>query len=66
MDDSSFARLNATNAGRPEIRAGRTEMILHPSMTGMAEDVLITPETDANAERRSSHTKMSMDTGHPT
>ncbi len=41
MDDRSFARLNAINAGRPEIMAGRTEMVLYPGMTGMAENVFI-------------------------
>ena len=40
MDDRSFERLNATNAGRPDIMAGRTEMTLYPGMTGMAENVL--------------------------
>jgi hypothetical protein len=28
MDDRSFQRLNATNARRPDIMAGRTEMTL--------------------------------------
>ena len=41
MDDRSFERLNATNAGRPDIMAGRTEMVLYPGMTGMAENVFI-------------------------
>lgn len=41
MDDRSFERLNATNAGRPDIMAGRTEMILYPGMTGMAENVFL-------------------------
>jgi arylsulfatase len=41
MDDRSFQRLNATNAGRPDIMAGRTEMILYPGMVGMAENVFI-------------------------
>ena len=41
LDDRSFQRLNATNAGRPDIMAGRTEMTLYPGMTGMAENVFI-------------------------
>ena len=41
MDDRSFERLNATTAGRPDIMAGRTEMVLYPGMTGMAENVFI-------------------------
>ena len=41
MDDRSFQRLNATNAGRPDIMAGRDEMILYPGMKGMAENVFI-------------------------
>ena len=41
MDDRSFERLNATNAGRPDIMAGRKEMTLYPGMTGMAENVFI-------------------------
>jgi arylsulfatase A-like enzyme len=41
MDDRSFQRLNATNAGRPDIMAGRDEMILYPGMTGMAENVFV-------------------------
>jgi arylsulfatase A-like enzyme len=41
MDDRSFQRLNATNAGRPDIMAGRTEMVLYAGMTGMAENVFI-------------------------
>ena len=41
MDDRSFERLNATNAGRPDIMAGRTEMVLYAGMTGMAENVFI-------------------------
>ena len=41
MDDRSFERLNATTAGRPNIMAGRTEMVLYPGMTGMAENVFI-------------------------
>jgi arylsulfatase len=41
MDDRSFARLNAINAGRPEIMAGRDEMLLYPGMRGMAENVFI-------------------------
>ena len=41
MDDRSFARLNATNAGRPDIMAGRTEVTYYAGMTGMAENVFI-------------------------
>ncbi len=41
MDDRSFARLNATNAGRPDIMAGRTEITYYAGMTGMAENVFI-------------------------
>jgi arylsulfatase A-like enzyme len=41
MDDRSFQRLNATNAGRPDIMAGRTEVTYYPGMTGMAENVFI-------------------------
>ena len=41
MDDRSFQRLNATNAGRPDIMAGRTEMTLYPGMTGMGENAFI-------------------------
>jgi len=41
MDDRSFQRLNAVNAGRPDIMAGRTEMTLYSGMTGMAENVFI-------------------------
>jgi hypothetical protein len=41
MDDRSFQRLNATNAGRPDIMAGRTEMVLYAGMAGMAENVFI-------------------------
>ena len=38
MDDRSFERLNATNAGRPDIMAGRTEVTYYAGMTGMAEN----------------------------
>jgi arylsulfatase len=41
MDDRSFQRLNATNAGRPDIMGDRKEMILYPGMGGMAENVFI-------------------------
>jgi len=42
MDDRSFERLNATKAGRPDIMAGRTEMVLYAGMTGMAEKFIDT------------------------
>lgn len=41
LDDRSFERLNATNAGRPDIMGDRTEMLLYEGMGGMAENVFI-------------------------
>ena len=41
MDDRSFQRLNATNAGRPDIMGGRDGDDLYPGMNGMAENMFI-------------------------
>lgn len=41
MDDRSFQRLNATNAGRPDLMGDRKELVLYPGMGGMAENVFI-------------------------
>ena len=58
MDDRSFQRLNATNAGRPDIMAGRTEMTLYAGMTGMAENVFIdTLSRSYRRDRRPRHSR---------
>lgn len=41
LDDRSFERLNATNAGRPDIMGDRKEISLYAGMGGMAENVFI-------------------------
>lgn len=41
LDDRSFQRLNATNAGRPDIMGDRKEISLYAGMGGMAENVFI-------------------------
>ncbi len=41
LDDRSLERVNPTLAGRPDLMAGRTSLVLYEGMTGMSENAFI-------------------------